>query len=323
VRRRTLGAILGAAVWPLVARAQQSAPPVVGFLRNSTADGSADVVAALRQGLNEAGYVEGRNVAIEFRWSDNRVDRLPELAADLVRRQCALIVGSGVAAAHAVKAATATIPVVFLIGEDPVRLGLVASLNRPGGNVTGISLTSRLAAKQLELLREMAPTAASVGIIASRSTTGIEFLSEEAQAAAIALGQRLVIVAAGSEGEIDMAFATLAEARVDAFLIAGDALFVGLRDRLVALPARQGLPAIYEQREFVAAGGLMSYGTSFTDAYRQVGLYAARILKGDRPADLPVMLPTKFELVINLRTARALGFTVPQQLLIRADEVIE
>ena len=296
---------------------------VVGFLRNATAEGSADLVAALRQGLKEAGFVEGQNVAIEYRWSDNRFDRLPELAADLVRRRCAVIVGSGLAAARAIKAATASVPIVFATGDDPVRIGLVASLNRPGGNVTGFSFNSTLAAKQLELLHEVVPKAVVIGMIVNRNVPGLEVLTSVAQAAATTLGQRLLIVHASTPGEIDAAFATLAERRADAFLISGDALFIGQRDRLVALAARHALPAIYEVREFVAAGGLMSYGPSITDAYRQVGLYVGRILKGAMPADLPVMLPTKYELVVNLKTAKALGISIPQMFLQRVDEEID
>jgi len=325
MKRREVLPLLGGviAVGPLAARAQQPAIPVVGFLRNTTAEGSADFVAALRQGLKESGYVEGQNVAFELCWSDNRFDRLPELAADLVRRRCAVIVGAGQAAALAMKAATATVPIVFATGDDPVRIGLVASLNRPGGNVTGISFNSNLAAKQLELLREVVPKAVVVGMIVNPSVPGIEFVIGEAQKAAAALGQRMMIVTAGNEGEIDAAFATMAEARVDAFLISGDALFIGQRDRVIALAARHALPAIYELRQFVAAGGLMSYGPSITDAFRQVGLYVGRILKGAVPADLPVMLPTKYELVVNLKTAKALGMTIPQMFLHRVDEEID
>ncbi len=325
MRRRAFNVFLagGAAAWPLAARAQQPAMPVVGFLRNTAAEGSADLVAALRLGLKEAGYVEGQNVAIEYRWSDNRFDRLPELVAELVRRRCAVIVGGGTAAVRAIKAATATVPIVFATGDDPVRTGLVASFSRPGGNVTGISFTSQLAAKQLELLREVMPKAVIIGMIVNRTAPSIEFVTREAQAATTALGQRLLVVTAGSEGEIDAAFATLAEARVDAFLIAGDALFIGQRDRLIALAARHALPAVYELREFAAAGGLMSYGPSISDAYRQVGLYVGRILKGDKPADLPVVLPTKYELTVNLRTARTLGIAIPPLFLARVDEVIE
>ena len=296
---------------------------MVGFLRNSTAEGSADIVAALRLGLKEAGYVDGQNVAIELRWSDNLFDRLPELATDLVRRRCAVIVGAGVAAARAIKAATSTIPIVFATGDDPVRIGLVASLNRPGGNVTGISFNSNLAGKQLELLREVVPKAVVIGMIMNQKSPDIEFLTRQAQAAATTLGQRLLIVHASTPSEIDAAFATMAKARVDAFLMSGDALFIGQRDRLVALAARHALPAMYELREFVAAGGLMSYGPSITDAYRQVGLYVGRILKGAMPADLPVMLPTKYELVVNLKTAKALGITIPQMFLQRVDEEID
>src|SRR5262245_44293838 len=298
--------------------------PVIGFLSSSSAD-RARYLTAVRQGVREAGYVEGQNVAIEYRWAQNRNERLAALAADLVRRQCALIVASGDAAARAAKAATATIPIVFATGDDPVKVGLVAGLNRPGGNITGISFfnSAELESKQLELLREVVPKAGLIGVLVNPSATAAESQESEAQVAARALGLQLFVVNASSESDFDTAFATLAQQRVEALLIVGNALFTGQRYRLVAAPARYALPTIYPLREFVAAGGLMSYGGSLTEAYRQVGIYAGRILKGEKPADLPVTLPTKFELVINLQTAKGLGIEIPPTLLARADEVIE
>jgi putative ABC transport system substrate-binding protein len=327
VNRREFITVTGSAVatWPFAARAQQGAMPVVGFLRSTSAIASIDLVAALRRGLAEAGYTEGQNIAIEYRWAENREDRLPELAADLVRRQCALIVAGGDAAAHAAKAATMTTPIVFATGDDPVKVGLVSRLNRPGGNITGISFynSADLESKQLELLREIVPKAAMIGALVNPTVAAAQSQESEAQAAAHALGLRLFVVSAGSERDFDTAFATLAHQRVEALLILGNALFTGQRYRLVAVAARHALPTIYPLREFVTAGGLMSYGGSLTDAYRQVGVYAGRILKGEKPADLPVTLPTKFELVINLQTAKGLGIEIPPMLLARADEVIE
>jgi putative ABC transport system substrate-binding protein len=325
-RRREFITLLGgaAAAWPLAARAQQ-AMPVVGFLRGTSATASIDLVAALRRGLAEAGYTEGQNIAIEYRWAENRDERLPELAADLVRRQCALIVAGGDAAAHAAKTATTTMPIVFATGEDPVKVGLVSRLNRPGGNITGISFynSADLESKQLEFLREVVPKAAVIGVLVNPTVAAAQSQESEAQVAARALGLQLFIVYAGNERDFDTAFATLAQQRVEALLIVGNALFTGQRYRLVAAAARHALPTIYPLREFVGAGGLMSYGGSLTDAYRQVGVYAGRILKGEKPSDLPVTLPTKFELVINLQTAKGLGIEIPPMLLARADEVIE
>jgi putative ABC transport system substrate-binding protein len=325
--RRDFITLLGgaAAAWPLAARAQQPGMPVVGFLRSTSANASIDLVAALRRGLAEAGYTEGQNIAIEYRWAEGHNDRLPALAADLVRRQCALIVAGGDAAAHAAKTATTTVPIVFATGEDPVKVGLVSRLNRPGGNITGISFYNRadLESKQLELLREVVPKAAVIGVLVNPTMAAAQSQESEAQVAARALGLQLFVVNAGSERDFDTAFTTLVEQRVEALLIVGNALFTGQRYRLVAVAARYALPTIYPLREFVAAGGLMSYGGSLTDAYRKVGVYAGRILKGEKPADLPVALPTKFELVINLQTAKGLGIEIPPMLLARADEVIE
>jgi ABC-type uncharacterized transport system substrate-binding protein len=327
IPRREFITLLGsaAAAWPLAGHAQQAGLPVIGFLRSTSATASADLVAALRRGLTEAGYTEGQNLAIEYRWTEKQGERLPALAADLVRRQCAVIIAGGEPAAHAAKAATASIPIVFATGDDPVKVGLVASLNRPGGNLTGISFynSADLESKQLEFLREVVPKAAVIGLLVNPTSAAAESDQREAQVAAHALGQQILIVNASSERDFDMAFATLAQQRAGALLIAGNALFTGQHDRLVALAARYALPTIYPLREFVAAGGMMSYGGSITDAYRKVGVYAGRILRGEKPGDLPVMLPTKFELVINLKTANALGIEMPTSVLVRADEVIE
>jgi putative ABC transport system substrate-binding protein len=325
-RRELLAALGGAAVaWPLAARAQQSTMPVIGFLRSTSANASADLVAALGRGLTEAGYTEGQNLAIEYHWADNQGTQLPALVADLIRRQCAVIIAGGASEAHAAKVATASIPIVFATGEDPVKVGLVASLNRPGGNLTGISFynSADLHPKQLEFLREIVPKADVVGLLLNPAQAAAESQKRNAQVAARALGQQILIVGASSERDFDMAFANLAQQRAGALLIAGSALFTGQRDRLVSLAARYALPTVYPLREFVAAGGMMSYGASITDAYRDVGVYAGRILRGEKPADLPVTLPTKFEFVINLRTVKALGLTVPDKLLVAADEVIE
>lgn len=324
--RREFITLLGVTVaaWPLIARAQQSAMPVVGFIRNTSANASANLVAAFRRGLTEAGYIEGQNIAVEYRWAENQDERLPGLAADLVRRQCAVIIAGGNGAALAVKAATATIPIVFSTGDDPMGLGLVASLRRPEGNVTGIYFyTDVLESKQLDLLRETVPKATVIGVLVNPTSLASVAQARDAQAAARALGQQIHIVNVTSDRDIDPAFATLVQHEVGGILVAGNALFTGQRNRLVALAAHHSLPVIYYGREFVDAGGLMSYGASMTDAYRQVGNYAGRILKGTKPADLPVQTPTKFELIINLKTAKALGLTVPPTLLTHADEVIE
>ena len=326
MKRREFITLFGgtAAAWPLAARAQQPAMPVIGFLRSTSANASADLVAALRRGLTEAGYTEGQNLAIEYRWAENQEERLPGLVADLIRRQCAVIIAAGDAEAHAAKAATESIPIVFATGADPVKVGLVPSLNRPGGNLTGISFynSADLLSKQLQFLREVVPKGAVIGLLMNPNADGGS-QQRDVQLAARALGQQILIVNASSERDFDMAFATLAQQRAGALLIAGNALFTGQRDRLVALAARYALPTICPLREFVAAGCMMSYSGSLTDAYRQVGVYAGRILRGEKPADLPVTLPTKFELVINLKTAKALGLTVPDKLLVAADEVIE
>src|SRR6516164_7520369 len=322
IRRRKFLATLGAAAaWPLASRAQQPAMPVIGLL--SGTDREASRLDAIWRGLNEAGYVEGRNVAIEYRWAEGRLDRLPSLAADLVRRRVAVIVAIQSAAAPlAAKAATATIPTVFSIGGDAVKLGLVSSLNRPGGNITGTTfLYNTLAPKRLELLHELVPNAAVIGLLVNPKNPASE--TSDTEAAARALGLKLIVQHASSSHDIDAAFASFVQQRVDALTFAADAVLNNCRDQLVALAARHAVPTIYFAREFTDAGGLMSYGGDMTDAYRLTGVYAGRILKGEKPADLPTQQATKVELIINLKTVKALGITVPLPLSGRADEVIE
>ena len=324
MRRREFFRLLGgAAAWPLAARAQQ-AMPVIGYLSNLTSNGDAGVVRAVRQGLAETGHVEGRNLAIEFRWANEQNDRLPALAADLVRRQAAVIVAAGVSATIAAKAATTTIPIVFNMGVDPVERGFVASLARPGGNLTGVSnLNVGLEPKRMELLREVLPKATTFGLFVNPTNPLAGTLTRDVEAAARTLGITLQILQTAAAGELDMAFATLVQRRADGLVIGNDGLFINRAEQLGQMTARHAMPTIFQFREFAAAGGLMSYGGSLADPYRTVGLYTGRILKGEKPADLPVQQSTKVELFINLKTANALGITVPLPLLGRADEVIE
>src|SRR5215216_2288437 len=314
MRRRDFIVLLGgAAAWPFPARAQQAAMPVVGFLSNISPGPIARPLAAFQKGLREAGYMDGQNVKIEYRWAEGRNDRLPELAANLVQRQAAVIVatGGGVSALAA-KAATTTIPIVFSAAADPVELGLVASLNRPGGNATGVFiLANSLEAKRLGLLHEMVPNAATIAVMVNPQAPGAESQLLEAQAAARTVARQIVVVRASSEHDLDTIFPTLTTLGADALLVAADPFFNTRRDKIVDLAARHAVPAIYEFREFAAAGGLMSYGTSLAGAYHQVGVYAGQILKGEKPANLPVVQPTTFEFVINLKTANALGVEVP------------
>ena len=325
MRRREFLGVLGgaAAAWPLAARAQQPAMPVVGLFRSSAADGSEHLVAAFLRGLNESGFVPGQNVEIEYRWADGVPDRLPALARDLVSRPVAVIVANQ-AAAKAAKAATGTVPIVFTTGADPVGIGLVASLNRPGGNVTGVVFTvGELAGKRLGLLHEMVPRAFVIGALLDPNAPGnIEALKGVEEAHRV-IGRQVKIVEAVREHELDAAVKSIVQARVGALLVGGGPFFLSQRRQIVALAARHALPASYVTREYTEAGGLMSYGPSQTDAYRQAGGYAARILRGEKPADMPVMRSTKFELLLNLRTAKTLGLEIPPTLLALADEVIE
>jgi putative tryptophan/tyrosine transport system substrate-binding protein len=324
-RREAIALLGGAAAWPLAARAQQPTMPVIGFLNSASPEPFARMVAAFRQGLNETGYVEGQNVAIEYRWAEGQYDRLPALAANLVERQVALIVaGGGAVTTRAARAATATIPIVFSMGDDPVKLGFVNNLNLPGGNLTGVSLlTTGLEAKRLEVLHEAVPGASVIGLLINSNFPDVETQLKDVPAAARVLGLQITVLNANSERDIDTAFATLVQQRVGALLVASSPFFSGRREQLVALATRHAIPAIFEWPEFVALGGLMSYGTNLADGYRQVGIYAGKILKGVKPADLPVQQLVKVELVINLKTAKTLGLTFPLSLLGRADEVIE
>ena len=312
-----------AATWPLAARAQKT--PLIGWLASGTSNGYAAFAAAFRQGLSETGYVEGQNVAIEYRWAEGQNDQLPALAADLVRRQVAVIAASGTLSAFAAKAATATIPVVFSTALNPVEAGLVASLHRPGGNLTGVSnFAAVLVAKQFELLHELIPNSGVFGVLLNPTDPYISpYVTRDVQAAARILKREIHILNASTEGQIDAAYSTFAQLRAGAVIIGADTFFVSRRDQLIALAARHAIPTVYFLREFVAAGGLMSYGSNQADSYRLFGVYVGRILKGEKPADLPVQQPTKVELLINLKTAKALGLTFPITLLGRADEVID
>jgi putative ABC transport system substrate-binding protein len=328
IGRRELiaGISRAAAAWPLAARAQQPAMPVIGYLGSESPDVFAGRLRAFRQGLSETGYVEGNNVAIEYRWAENQSDRFPALLEDLVRRKVTVIAAvTGTPPALAAKAATTTIPIVFVTAGDPVALGLVASLNRPGGNLTGVAtLTVELGAKQLEVLRELVPTATIIALLVNPTNpTNAERLSRDLQAAAAAVGLQLHVLHASTERDFDAVFASLPRLRADALVIGSDPFFNSRNQQLVALAMRYAMPTMYPFREYAMAGGLISYGNSFADAHRQVGVYTGRILKGAKPADLPVQQATKVELIVNLKTAKALGLTVPLTLLGRADEVIE
>jgi putative ABC transport system substrate-binding protein len=327
IRRRDFILALGgaAAAWPLAARAQQSAMPVIGYLSSFPAEINPKFTQAFRQGLNDGGFSEGRNVTIDYRWDEEgRYDRLPKMAADLVVRRVSVLFASPIPAALAAKAATATIPIVFAIGSDPVQTGLVDSLNRPGGNVTGATFLSvELGAKRLELLRDLVPKIVSIALLVNPNNPNAAVQTKEMQAATSALGLQLNVVNAASQNEFDNAFATLSRERTDALVVSADPFFFSHRDQLAALALRHSMPAIYYAREFAVAGGLISYASSFADSFRQAATYVGRILKGEKPADLPVLQPTKFELVINLKTAKALGLEIPSSVLARADEAIE
>ena len=324
MKRREFIALLGgaAAAWPAAARAQQPSIPVLGFLYAGSPEPSAHLVAAFRAGLSETGYIEGQNVSIEFRWAHNQNERLPDLAADLISRRVAAIVTPGsLLAPIAAKAATDSIPIVFSIGGDPVEVGLVSSFNRPGGNVTGISsMNVELGSKRLGLLHELQPKAGRFAVLAYHAATPPV---RDVQAGASTIGAEVEVIYATTNGDIDAAFASMRQKRIDALVLTPGPLFNNNRVQIAILAARYAIPAIYSSREFAAAGGLMSYGPSITEEFRQAGIYAGRVLKGEKPADMPVMRSTKFELVINLKTAKALGLEVPPSLLARADEVIE
>jgi putative ABC transport system substrate-binding protein len=325
MRRRDFFALLGgAAAWPVTARAQQAAMPVIGYVGGGSSRPSDVGLAAFRQGLKETGYVEGQNVAIEFRWAEGQYDQLPALAAGLVRRGVAVIVATPGIAALAAKAATATIPIVFNSGVDPVGAGLVASLNRPGGNLTGITqLSVELGPKRLELLHQVVPTATVLAAVLNPTNTNFETQSRNLQAAARGLGLQLQVLHVSTDDDFDKIFATVSQSRASALLIGPDQFLFSRNEQIAALALRHGVPAMYQWREFTTAGGLLSYGASQTDVYRLVGIYTGRILKGEKPADLPVQQSTKIEMSINLRTAKALGLTIPPNLLATADEVIE
>jgi putative tryptophan/tyrosine transport system substrate-binding protein len=325
VRRRDfITAIGGAVAWPLAVHAQQAAMPVIGYLSGRSRGDSVANVSAFDKGLAEVGYIVGQNVAVEYRWAEGHYDRQPSMVADLIRRPVSVIAVFNVDSAIAAKQATASIPIVFANSADPVKFGLVASLNRPGGNITGVTfLNSSLASKRLEVLHELVPKAAVIALLVNPTNATVDSVDIDAQEAAAAIGRKLVVIKANSDNDIDKAFTTFVQHRVGALLVAPDPYFDSRAEQLIALAARYAVPTIYPLREYATAGGLMSYGTSITDAFRLAGVYAGRILKGEKPADLPVQQSTKVELVINLKTAKALGLTFPITLLGRADEVIE
>jgi putative ABC transport system substrate-binding protein len=325
LRREFIAGLGSAAAWPVVARAQRPAMPVVGFLSAQSADDDyKNYTVPFLQGLKETGYVEGQNVAVEYRWAENQFDLLPALAADFVRRRVAVIVANGVTVALAAKAATTTIPIVFVAGGDPVAMGLVATLNRPGGNLTGVAvLESELVPKRLQLLRELLPNAAVFGVLADPATVPTQSMITDLEAAARTLGRQLFVVNARTDSDLETAFIGFSRQRVGAVLVGNSTFYTRRTEQLAALAARHTLPAIYAFREYALAGGLMSYGSSFGYQMHQVGIYTGRILKGEKPADLPVKQSTKLELVINLKTAKALGLTIPETLLATADEVIQ
>jgi ABC-type uncharacterized transport system substrate-binding protein len=327
MKRRQFISLLGgaAAAWPLAARAQQPAIAIIGFLSSRSSGDSEHLVTAFREGLKEAGYVEGENAVIAFRWAEGRYDRLPAQAAELARQRVAVIVAAGGnVVAFAAKAATSTIPIVFIVGSDPVEDGLVASLSRSGGHITGVTLfTSELGAKRLGLLRELVPAAAAIAVLLNPTSPAARKQSRDIEAAARAIGERILLLNAGNDRELESAFANLKQRQAGGLVVMPDPFFTTRREQLVGFASRHTVPAVYESREYAEAGGLMSYGTRYADTYRQAGVYTGRILKGVKPADLPVLQPTTFELVINLKTAKALGLEVPPTLLARADEVIE
>jgi putative tryptophan/tyrosine transport system substrate-binding protein len=326
MRRRNFITLIGtAAAWPLAAHAQQQSMPVIGFLHSASPEPFAHLVAAFREGLKDAGFVEGQNVAIEYRWANGQYDQLPALASDLVKRRVAVIAtAGGTSSVLAAKKATATIPIVFSVGDDPVKLGLVASLSHPGENITGVSnLLGALDAKKLGLLREIAPKATVIGVLENPTIAAVKDRLSSVQEAARSIGQQIQIFYARDEPSLEATFPRLVQSSIGALVVGADPFFNSRRDQLVALAARYAIPAIYETRDYVVAGGLMSYGTKLAEAYRQVGIYAGRILKGDKPADLPVVQSSKFELVINVKTANALGLAVPNSMQLLADEVIE
>jgi putative ABC transport system substrate-binding protein len=327
VRRRKFITLLGGTVmaWPLAAHAQQRAIPVIGFLNNTTPETYEPFVASFRRGLGQVGYIEGQNVTIEYRWGRNEGNRLPDLAKELVQRDVTVIVASGGdQAVRAVQAATRTIPIITTFGSDPVETGLVRSLNRPDGNITGVSVFAvQLVAKRLELAREFTPQAAAIGFLVNPNNANYQIYMREADEAAKALGQKIIVLHAGTENECDAAFAELARQQAGALIVESDLFFNEITVHLVVSAARLSIPVVFSRREFTVAGGLLSYGSSVTEAYRQLGIYTGRILNGAKPAELPILLPSRYELVLNLKTAKALGIAVPTSILVRADEVIE